>query len=285
MDNLIIKDNIVIGCSEPDILSVKIPEGVIAIGDNAFLDFRRLSEIQLPSTLKKIGDKAFKGCESLKLINIENVSMIGVRAFAGCKSLSKIHFGDNIIGYLCNATFCGCTAIEEIDIPKNISYIGCECFKDCTGLTDIKLAGVMEIDNGAFEHCTELYSIAFPYSLLHIAPNAFSFCTKLQSVIMQNRFIDIDETAFEYNVNLIIKAAQFSTAYHYAIGNGFTFTPTIISADYRIVTNEDVAILSKAGILFRMKVIDSSTVIISFDKSAKSKIENLIGSDKHNRGE
>lgn len=27
MDNLIIKDNIVIGCSEPDILSVKIPEG------------------------------------------------------------------------------------------------------------------------------------------------------------------------------------------------------------------------------------------------------------------
>lgn len=220
----------------------------------------------------------------MKLINIENVSTIGVRAFAGCKSLSKIHFGDNI-GYLCNATFCGCTAIEEIDIPKNISYIGCECFKDCTGLTDIKLAGVMEIDNGAFEHCTELYSIAFPYSLLHIAPNAFSFCTKLQSVIMQNRFIDIDETAFEYNVNLIIKAAQFSTAYHYAIGNGFTFTPTIISADYRIVTNEDVAILSKAGILFRMKVIDSSTVIISFDKSAKSKIENLIGSDKHNRGE
>lgn len=210
--------------------------------------------------------------------------MIGVRAFAGCKSLSKIHFGDNI-GYLCNATFCGCTAIEEIDIPKNISYIGCECFKDCTGLTAIKLAGVMEIDNGAFEHCTELYSISLPYSLLHIAPNAFSFCTKLQSVIIQNRFIDIDETAFEYNVNLIIKAAQFSTAYHYAIGNGFTFTPTIISADYRIVTNEDVAILSKAGILFRMKVIDSSTVIISFDKSAKSKIENLIGSDEHNRGE
>lgn len=143
----------------------------------------------------------------------------------------------------------------------------------------------MEIDNGAFEHCTELYSISLPYSLLHIAPNAFSFCTKLQSVIIQNRFIDIDETAFEYNVNLIIKAAQFSTAYHYAIGNGFTFTPTIISADYRIVTNEDVAILSKAGILFRMKVIDSSTVIISFDKSAKSKIENLIGSDEHNRGE
>ena len=284
MDSLIIKDNTVIGCSETDILSLKIPEGVTAIGDNAFLDFKKLSEIQLPSTLKKIGDRAFEGCESLKLINIENVSMIGVRAFAGCKSLSKIHFGDNI-GYLCNATFCGCTAIEEMDIPKNISYIGCECFKDCTGLTAIKLAGVMEIDNGAFEHCTELYSISLTYSLLHIAPNAFSFCTKLQSVIIQNRFIDIDETAFEYNVNLIIKAAQFSTAYHYAIGNGFTFTPTIISADYRIVTNEDVAILSKAGILFRMKVIDSSTVIISFDKSAKSKIENLIGSDKHNRGE
>lgn len=284
MDNLIIKDNTVIGCSETDILSVKVPEGVTAIGDNAFLGFKRLSEIQLPSTLKKIGDKAFQDCESLNVINIENVSMIGVGAFAGCKSLSKIQFGDNI-GYLCNATFCGCTAIEEIDIPKNISYIGCECFKDCTGLTDIKLAGVMEIDNNAFEHCTELYSIALPYSLLHIASNVFSFCTNLQTVTIQNRFIDIDETAFEYNVNLIIKATQFSTAYHFAIGNGLKFIPTIISADYRIVTNEDVATLSKAGILFRMKVIDSSTVIISFDRSAKSRIEKLIGSDEHNRGE
>ena len=56
---------------------------------------------------------------------------------------------------------------------------------------------------------TELYSISFPYSLLHIAPNAFSFCTKLQTVMVQNRFVDIDETAFEYSVNVIVKAAQF----------------------------------------------------------------------------
>lgn len=284
MDNLIIKDNIVIGCSEPDILSVKIPEGVIAICDNAFLDFKGLFEVQLPSTLKKIGDQAFKGCESLNVINIENVRVIGTGAFAGCKSLSKIQFGDNI-GYLCNTTFCGCTSIEEIDVPKNISYIGCECFKDCTGLTEIKLAGVMEIDNNAFEHCTELYSISFPYSLLHIAPNAFSFCTKLQTVMVQNRFVDIDETAFEYSVNVILKAAQFSTAYHFAIENRFKFIPAIIFADYRIVTNEDVVTLSKAGILFRMKVIDSSTIIISFDKSAKNRIEKLIGPEKYNRGE
>ena len=95
MDSLIIKDNTVIACSETDILSLKIPEGVTAISDNAFLNFKRLSEIQLPSSLKKIGDRAFEGCESLKLINIENVSMIGVRAFAGCKSLSKIHLSNS----------------------------------------------------------------------------------------------------------------------------------------------------------------------------------------------
>lgn len=276
MDSLIIKDNTVIGCSETDILSLKVPEGVTAIGDNAFLDFKKLSEVQLPSTLKKIGDRAFEGCEELKHINIESVSIIGVRAFAGCKSLSKIQLGDNI-GYLCNATFCGCTAIEEMDIPKNISYIGCECFKDCTGLTDIKLAGVMEIDNNAFEHCPGIYSITLPDTLLHIAPNAFSFCTNLKTVTIQNRFIDIDETAFEYTVDIIIKAVQYSTAYNYAVENKFTFTPAIISADYRIVTNESVATLSKAGILFRMKVIDSNTVIISFDKSAKNKIDKLIG--------
>ena len=66
MDSLIIKDNTVIACSETDILSLKIPEGVTAISDNAFFNFKRLSEIQLPSSLKKIGDRAFEGCESLK---------------------------------------------------------------------------------------------------------------------------------------------------------------------------------------------------------------------------
>lgn len=42
MDSLIIKDNTVIACSETDILSLKIPEGVTAISDNAFFKFQKI---------------------------------------------------------------------------------------------------------------------------------------------------------------------------------------------------------------------------------------------------
>lgn len=292
-------NNVIIGFNaEPEIIQIKIPSDITEISDGIFSNFKNLTSVILPESLIRIsnnlfegctalreinlenvvniGERAFKGCTALKQINLDNVNAIGEEAFCGCSALSNVKFGSKI-GYLCNAVFCGCSAIEELDIPKNISYIGCECFKDCVALKDIKLAGVMEIDNNAFEHCISIYSINLPKSLLHIAPNAFSFCTNLNTVTLQNRFIDIDETAFEYNVDLKIKAVQYSTAYRYAIENEFKFVPTIISADYRLATSEEVAVLNNAGILFRMKVIDSNRVIISFDKSAKNKINQLIG--------
>lgn len=282
MNELIIEDNVVVGCNEPDILQIEIPEGIAAISDNAFSDFNKLTSVILPKTLIKIGDRAFEGCSSLKNINLENVSVIGERAFCHCTSLSDVRFGDKI-GYLCNAVFNGCSSLEKINIPENISYIGCECFKDCINLAEIELDGVMEIDNSAFEHCTSLYSLTLPEQLLHIAQYAFSFCCNLKTVTIRSRFIDIDETAFANNVNLIIKAAQYSTAYRYAISQkskNFLFSPTIINSEYRVVSSEQAAILSKAGILFRMKILDSNKGLIMFDKSAEGRVDNLIGKEK-----
>lgn len=277
MDNLVIENKIVVSFTEPDILQIEIPEGIVAISNNAFCNLKRLFSVTLPKTLLKIGDGAFENCSSLKSINLENVSVIGERAFCGCTSLSDINFGEKI-GYLCNGAFSGCISIEKIKIPNNIAYIGCECFKDCTELSEIELLGVMEIDNNAFEHCTSLYSLILPKSLLHIAENAFSFCENLKSVTIQNRYIDIDEKAFENDVNIIIKAVQYSTAYHYALSSGFSFCPSIIKSEYRVITSEQAAILSKSGILFRMKLLEDDTKgVIIFDKSVKDRIDELIG--------
>ena len=58
--------------------------------------------------MKKIGDKAFKGCINLKKINIPaSVTSIGEEAFSGCKSLKKI------------------------EIPASVKKIGKDAFKNC----------------------------------------------------------------------------------------------------------------------------------------------------------
>ena len=277
-DNLIIEDNILKGYKETGIITVEIPEGIVAISDNAFSDFPYLSNVSLPKSLKKIGNGVFQNCTKLVGIDLTNIKCIGVKAFAGCTSLQQVSFGESIT-YLPNALFLGCTALTEITLPSNISYIGCECFKDCTALLTVNTDGVMEIDNNAFENCGTLSNITLPSSLNHISPNAFSFCDKLKKITFINRFIDIDELAFENAVDFTINSAQNSAAQNYAKTNHYRFRPTIVDSDYRIVTDEELQKIKKSGILFYARKPDENKdeIIIHFDKSVVSKIDEMIG--------
>ena len=55
-----------------EITSVKIPYGVLAIGDGAFYYCYRLKSINIPATVKKIGENAFFGCAELALVQMDN---------------------------------------------------------------------------------------------------------------------------------------------------------------------------------------------------------------------
>ena len=50
--------------------SFVIPEGVEEIGEMAFIDMAKLSQITLPQTLRIIRERAFQGCDKLKSIRI-----------------------------------------------------------------------------------------------------------------------------------------------------------------------------------------------------------------------
>ena len=47
-DNLIIEDNVLKGCRQSKIITATIPEGIVAICDNAFSDFPNLMNISCP---------------------------------------------------------------------------------------------------------------------------------------------------------------------------------------------------------------------------------------------
>lgn len=58
-------------------------------------DFYRMVAVSLPSTVTKIGDRAFAGCTSLELINLENVTTLGVSSFESTH-LKNVKLNDNI---------------------------------------------------------------------------------------------------------------------------------------------------------------------------------------------
>ena len=95
------------------IQSFEIPDGVKAIGSNAF--YRSpISEIKLPASLEKIGDSAFSACSGLTEVIIpDSVTDIGECAFADCNRLISITVGSGVkrIGY---CTFMRCYALAEV---------------------------------------------------------------------------------------------------------------------------------------------------------------------------
>ena len=70
-----------------DIVKVVLPEGVKAIGNNAFENCINLEEIELPNSLESLGSEAFINCTNLKKAEYgQNVS-VNDTAFKGCALL------------------------------------------------------------------------------------------------------------------------------------------------------------------------------------------------------
>jgi len=77
------------GCSRLEYID--LPTSIKIIGESAFSHCESLREVKLPDNLNHIKVKAFEGCDSLQSIEIpQTIKSIGMGAFAGCRSLDRI---------------------------------------------------------------------------------------------------------------------------------------------------------------------------------------------------
>ncbi len=109
-----------------DPVKAVIPEGVEEISPQAYDRLGSLCEIEFPSTLKKIGEKAFAGT-NLKSVELpRSLEVIEAQAFSFCRVLSNldVNEGLRIIGA---QAFAGCP-IEDVYIPASVESIGNDSF-------------------------------------------------------------------------------------------------------------------------------------------------------------
>lgn len=77
-------------------------------------DAKKIKQIKLPDTLRKIGNRAFVGCEKLKKIVLpKNLNYIGKSTFSGCYNLEKVVFKTNKAKIGKNAFFTGSTLLSS----------------------------------------------------------------------------------------------------------------------------------------------------------------------------
>ncbi len=119
-----IKNNVIIqGTSEGF-----IPDGVKEIGDFAFEFLTNLTEINIPNSVTKIGDRAFIRTGFSEIIIPGSVKLVMQEAFSECSRLYKVTFKNGIEEIEKNA-FAGCSFLRVVIIPKSIKKIDDKAFE------------------------------------------------------------------------------------------------------------------------------------------------------------
>ena len=203
---------------------------VTSIGNGAFNERTKLTNIEIPSSVTSIGERAFMGCSGLTGIEIpSSVTSIGEKAFMGCSGLTgiKIPAGVTSIG---SSAFYGCSRLTSIEIPAGVTSIGYGAFYGCSGLTSINVeagnvsydsrdncnaiiekatntliqgcnntkipSGVTKIGSFAFDGCSGLTSIEIPVGVTEIGSFAFDDCSGLTGIKIPSSVTSIGNSAF-----------------------------------------------------------------------------------------
>ncbi len=181
---------------------------VTQVADEAFYDYKTLRIMNLPSTIKKIGDSAFSasfGSVKLAQINFpEGLEYIGNYAFesglqtSGTGSVSSALRNVKLpesLKYIGKCAFDGC-AFTEITIPEGIEYLGESAFSGCRFLEKVVLPqSLTEIQDNLFYNCKSLYSINLS-NIESVGSGAFALCSRLVYINLPERLKYVGSDAF-----------------------------------------------------------------------------------------
>ena len=180
-----------------DLYSIVIPEGVEKLGFKAFYACQKLTDIDLPLTLKEIGD-------------------VSGLTFEACTDLEKGHFVIKDLKWWCSMVIKGVYSnpiyyakhiydtnnqeITDLVIPEDITSIGDFAFCRCEGLKSVTFHDKLTNMGGhAFAYCTGLTNVEIPASLKVIDEYTFYYCSNLATVTIPEGIETIGFDAFTHS--------------------------------------------------------------------------------------
>ena len=118
---------------EGDKVDFRLENGIIKIEENCFENYFQIKTITIPSSVKRIGKKAFSKCSVEKVIFNEGLKELNDSLFEGCSSLKSITIPNSVtrIGKYC---FYDCKSLSYIDIPTSVKIIEDNCFAKCISI-------------------------------------------------------------------------------------------------------------------------------------------------------
>lgn len=190
-----------------------IPNGITAIGANAFQSRTQITSLIIPDYVTAIGEYAFAGCTRLTSVTFRGTAAptttaIGNYAFYNCTLLNSVTFeaSSDVVSFG-DYSFAQCSKLTNIVIPASTQSVGSYAFQG-----DIMLATVSFADGGdsltlgnyVFSECVSLTSVYLPATLTAIELNIFDGCENIEGVYVDEAneyFTSVDEGVL-YDKNL-----------------------------------------------------------------------------------
>ena len=220
------------------IKAIKFNSGV----DNLGCRGKGLKYITIPKTMIRIGTFENIGCVQF---TVPENARSNSSVFTG-KNLKYIAMPKNYFNFEGQPTgitwgsFSGCSSLQSIYIPENITSIGSNAFKECSSLKSIYIPGSITIIEGnVFQDCYSLQSINIPENITSIGSNAFKECSSLQSISIPNSVTSIGNYAFQgcsslQSINIPNSVTSIGNS---AFSGCFLINKTIISSSAAIGSN------------------------------------------------
>ena len=252
-DYLVYRDSlagrtIVIGCSNPYLTTIEVPNRVRKIDTGAFRNMTSLVSINIPSNVDTIGPEAFRGCTSLEEINLpSSVRYLGKYAFYNCTSLQNLTINASL-DTIYERTFTNCYRLRRIELPATVKEIGKYAFYNCDDVYTLTIpASVDTVRENAFGSIESLRFVNIEggnhyfENYAFVSPNSIAM-TNFNGTVAEwltNRFANQYANPMNYSANFAINGVivtdlevpgTVDTVFNYAFYNGDQFRSITIGA-------------------------------------------------------
>ena len=155
-------------------ISFEVPEGVQAIGSEAFAQNSYLHSVSIPNTVERIYYAAFQGCESIEQVTIlGGITEIEQLTFQGCSNLKSIILPESLTT-LGETVFMDCSSLRKIDLPKSMRGISSTAFLRCSLDTLIIRGHIDNVNNGFLSCLKETAKLYVPALEIDRYKNVFA---------------------------------------------------------------------------------------------------------------
>ncbi len=202
---------------------ITVSEGIVEIGSEAFCECESLSELVLPSSIKKVGHDAFKGCSKLydkagrfvfnnvfwdfdyhlskgkKLVVPDGVTRIANYAIADLPFpypiIKQVVLPESLeeIG---ERSFSHCH-LNQVNIPAKVKVINDEAFYS-GGLSKLELSEGLEVIGVSAFSYNYIKELTLPKTVKTIGDGAFHGCEYLKDIYISATTKNFGESVFGY---------------------------------------------------------------------------------------